>query len=198
VKALFNYIKARINTNIPTIKTVRMFNNQFLHSNGNDNKTTRVKGYRDEKAFAYPACFVEFIVEQSDNRCLGIVDYILTVRFRFGIEAYKFERLDSFDFADTFKSYLQLMAPTVASGLTFTTFQEISTEFDEDHDNVESPYIDYRTRYRSSVAYQRRTDVIASPTDIVIEVNQTIEGLRTTDLGLRITDTGDFRLIVTT
>jgi hypothetical protein len=173
MKALFNYIKARINTNIPTIKTVRMFNNQFLHSNGSDGKTSRVKGYRDEKAFPYPACFVEFIVEQSDNRCLGIVDYVLITRFRFGIEAYKFERLESFDFCDDFKAVIQLMAPTDASGLIFTTFQEVTTEFDEDHDNVESPYIDFRTRYRSQVAYQRRTDVIASPT--ILTATATIE-----------------------
>jgi len=173
VKALFTYIKARVNTNIPTIKTVRMWNNQFLHSNGKDDKTTRAKGYRDEKAFAYPACFVEFIVEQTDNRAMGIVDYILTVRFRFGIEAYKFERLDTFDFADTFKSFIQAMAPTTVSELYFTTFQEITTEFDEDHDNVESPYIDYRTRYRSIVAYQRRTDVISDP--VTISATATIE-----------------------
>jgi hypothetical protein len=173
VKAFFNYIKARINSDVTAIKTVRMWNNQFVHSNGTD-KNSKVRGYRDEKAFPYPACFVEFIVEQADNRCLGIIDYILTVRFRFGIEAYKFERLDSFDFADTFKSYIQLMAPTTASGLTFTTFQEIKTEFDEDHDNVESPYIDYRTRYRSSAAYQRRTDVITT-LPLTVSTTATIE-----------------------
>ena len=153
-----------------------MWNNQFLHSNqkyeieeDRKNKTTGSRfGYRNEKAFPYPACFVEFIIQETDNRSMGIVDYLLTVRFRFGIESYKFERLDSFDFCDNFKAEIQLMAATDLSGLTFTTFQEVTTEFDEDFNNVETPYIDYRTRVRSSVAYQRRTDVIATVPNVVV------------------------------
>lgn len=82
---------------------------------------------------------------------LGIKDYLLTVRFRFGIESYKFERLDTFDFADTFDQSIQLMAPTTISGLTFTTFQEIQTDFDENFNNVEIPTRDYRTRLRVSI-----------------------------------------------
>lgn len=162
MKDFFNYIKARITADVTAIKTVRMWNNQLLHSNGSDDKR---RGYRDEKAFKYPACFVEFIVEETNNYSMGIKDYILRVRFRFAIESYKFERLDTFDFKDTFDQAIQLMAPTEVSGLTFTTFQEIQTEFDEDWNNVEAPYVDYRTRYRSSVANQRRTDVIAENID---------------------------------
>lgn len=182
MKALFNYIKAQINARIlsdddipvPVFKTVRLWNNQFLHANGMDSKTTTKTGFKDEKAFKYPACFVEFIVEQSDNRCLGIIDYILVIRFRFGIEAYKFERLETFDFCDDFRSAIQLMAPTEASGLIFTTFQEATTEFDEDHNNVEVPYIDYRTRFRSTAAYSRATDVLVVD-DIEPVITVTIE-----------------------
>jgi hypothetical protein len=164
MKPFFNYIKARINTDVPAIKTVRMWNNQFLHSNGPDDikKNTGKYGYRDEKAFAYPACFVEFIVNDIQNYCLGIKDYNLTARFRFGVESYKFERLDTFDFKENFDAFIQLMAPTTVSGMTFTTFQESFTEFDEDWTNVEAPYVDYRVRLRLATAYQRKTDVIAS------------------------------------
>jgi len=148
-----------------------MWNNQFLRSNEKYDRAERISGnrtgYRTEKAFPYPACFVEFIVEEVDNRAMAIKDIVMIVRFRFGVESYKFERLDTFDFCDNFDSFIQAMAPTVASGLTFTTFQETFTEFDEDFNNVECPYKDYRTRYRSTVAYERRTDVITAPTIIV-------------------------------
>lgn len=168
MKPLFNYIKTRINTDVPDIKTVRMWNNQFLHSNGTDNKLGGAKiGYKDEKAFPYPACFVEFQVIEVFNYGIGIKDFLLTVRFRFGVQAYKFERLDTFDFKDNFDASIQLMAATTLSNLTFTTFQEIQTEYDEDWNNVECPYTDYRTRYRSTTAYQRRNDVVTgevSPT----------------------------------
>jgi len=197
LKALFNYIKARINADVPAIKTVRMWNNQFAHSNGVDTKTNNNQ-YRNEKAFAYPACFIEFQVNDVNNYAMGIKDYFLTVRMRFGVESFKFERLDTFDFRDNFDSFIQLMAPTPISGLTFTTFQEIQTEFDEDWNNVEIPYIDYRTRYRSSTAYQRKTDIIASPTLIAININPPITGLRITNLGSRIIHTGDNRSIATT
>lgn len=169
-------------------KTIRMWNNQFAHSNGIDGEKRTKTGYKDEKAFAYPACFVEFIVNQVDNRSMGIKDYVLTVRFRFGVEAYKFERLETFDFCDAFDRFIQLMAPTEASGLTFTTFQEEKTEFDEDHNNVEIPYIDYRTRYRSSNAWQRQTDVIATPTYLAID----LEGV--SPLNFRVGNTG-FRIV---
>jgi len=147
MKALFEYIQTRINTYVPAIRTVRMWNNQFQHSNA-DVADKRGGGYKDEKAFRYPACFVEFIVESVNNLPLGVKDSILTVRMRFGIEAYKFTRLETFDFVDDFDAAIQNMAPTDASNLTFTTFQEIQTEWDEDHNNVEVPYRDYRTRYR--------------------------------------------------
>jgi hypothetical protein len=169
VKAFFEFLKAQINTEVPAIKTVRMWNNQFLHSNETNNRrdgsTGGRFGFRNEKAFAYPACFVEFIINEVNSLPLGIKDYFLTVRFRFGRESYKFERLETFDFCDNFSKAIQMMAPTLASGLTFTTFQESNTEFDEDHNNVEVPYIDYRTRYRSSVAYTRSTDVLHGPVD---------------------------------
>jgi hypothetical protein len=185
MKAFFEYIKAQINARVvadseadplvPVFKTVRMWNNQFLHSNekyereeDRKSKTNTSRfGYRNEKAFPYPACFVEFMVQEVQNRSMGIVDYDLIVRFRFGIESYKFERLDSFDFCDDFKAQIQLMSP-LASGLIFTTFQEVLTEFDEDFNNVETPYIDYRTRYRSIVAYQRATDIIVDPVGIAV------------------------------
>lgn len=189
MKEFFEYIKARLNTDLisapstPVFKTIRMWNNQFLHSNekyerseDRTNKTTTSRsGYRNEKAFGYPACFVEFIVVDSDNRAMGIIDYVLTVRFRFGLESYKFERLDSFDFCDDFRQVIQLLDPTVASGLTFTTFQEIQTEFDEDFNNVETPYIDYRTRYRSLAGYKRSTDVVSGVVDPSITVDVVTE-----------------------
>ncbi|WP_460223716.1 hypothetical protein, partial [Bacillus cereus] len=124
-----------------------MWNNQLQHSNATASDK-RGTGTRDEKAFRYPACFVEFIIENTNNLSLGVKDYFLTVRFRMALESYKFTRLETFDFIDAFDSTIQGMAPTDASGLTFTTFQELKTEFDEDHDNIEAPYRDYRTRYR--------------------------------------------------
>lgn len=150
---------------VPAFKTVRPWNNQLLHSNETNNTRDGSQrgrfGYRQEKPFPYPACFIEIIVNDVNNLPLGIKDYFLTVRFRFGVESYKFVRLDTFDFCDDFLAVMHLLAPADDT-LCFTSFQEIATEFDEDHNNVEAPYIDYRTRYRSQVSYTRRTDEVSA------------------------------------
>lgn len=187
MKSFFNYIKRRLltgtNGSVPLsgLKDVRLWNDQFNKANG------KTPEGRKEKAIVYPICYVEFIVNDINNYCLGVKDYFLTVRFRFGLESYKFERLDTFDFVDDFYRAIHLMRPAPVSGasvsadsdtitvdsdtvtsdqtegqgeeLIFTSFQEVFTEFDEDHNNVEVPYVDYRTRYRSLVAYQRGTAI---------------------------------------
>jgi len=140
----FQLIKTRINTRVPAIKTVRMFNDQM-----NKRDTDRT-----EKPFPHPACFVEFIVIDIDNRALGIKDYIMTVRFRFSRVSEKFERPETFDFLDSFDQAIQLMAPTLATAYTFTTFQELLVDYDENHNNVENPVKDYRTRLRWLSGYQ--------------------------------------------
>lgn len=175
MKDLFEYIKARLNDRVPEIKTVRIWNNQFLYSRGQKYYfgSEQNKRYRTEKAFPYPACFIEFITEQVYNRSMGIKDILLTVNFRLGVEGYKLERLESFDFCDRFTEAIQLMAPTETSGLTFTTFQKLFTDIDNDHDNVEEPIIGYRTLYRSTAAYWwKKNKTIVNPnigTTVTIE-----------------------------
>lgn len=164
MKAFVEYITAQINSRVSGIKTVRPWNNQLLHSNETNNRSDRSNGgrfgFRNEKPFKYPACFIEIITQDVLNFPLGITDYLLTVRFRFGVESYKFVRLDTFDFCDDFLAVMHLLCPTEASELTFTSFQLMASEFDEDHNNVEAPYIDYRTRYRHIPSYTRRTDAV--------------------------------------
>jgi hypothetical protein len=154
MKAFFNLLKARINARVPAIKTVRMFNNQMAHEDG-----TGSTG-RDEKPFPHPACFIEFITNDIDNRSFGIKDYLMTVRFRFSKVSYKFERPETFDFLDEFDYNIQLMAPANDLAFTFTTLQESALEYDEDHNNVENPYRDYRTRLRWSPKNQTTGSVI--------------------------------------
>lgn len=148
MKALFEYISTRIAAGVPEIKTIRMWNNQFENAN---------KG-RNEKAFAYPACFVEFEVTNVQNRAFKIKDYDLIVRFRFGVEGYKFTRLSTFEFCDRFDAVVQLMAPKTPSTLIFTNFEEVLTNFDEDFNNVEIPIKEYRTMYRSVTLYTPPTE----------------------------------------
>lgn len=179
MKAFFNLIKDRIENRsyeglpfLGQLKTVRMWNNQLPHSNG-----TGSPG-RNEKAFPYPACFIEFIVEDVANLPLGIVDYSLIVRFRFAVKRYETRplgqeivKLNTLDFCDDFLKAVQLMAPDPDGNLTFTTLQLATPDFDEDSNNVDAPFVDFRTRLRSSAAYKRSSDVLREPISGTIKVN---------------------------
>lgn len=153
MKAFFlflqNYIltNSLAGTNFRKIETVRMWNDQFNNSNTK----------RNEKAFRYPACFVEFVFnpDQTYNRSLKIIDYVMEVKFHIGIESMKFTREDTFDLLDQFKSIIQLLAPTIASGLIFTTFQEVPQgTYEETFDDIEVVVLTYRTMFRYTGAYQ--------------------------------------------
>lgn len=147
MNAFFQLIKTRLNTKVPQFKTVRMWNDQM---NKRDTDKT-------EKPFPTPAVFVEFIINDTENRSFGIKDYLMTVRFHLSRVDYKFERNDTFDLTDAFDGAIQSMAPTNDLTFTFTTLQEITVDYDEDHNNVENPVRDYRTRLRYTPKTQLST-----------------------------------------
>lgn len=175
MKLLFNFIKARIQTEMPEIKTIRLWNSQFLYARGDKYYfgSKQNERYRTEKAFQYPACFIEFITLNVYNRAMGLKDIELIVRFRLGLEGYNHERLETLDFVDSFTDAIQLMAPTEASGLIFNTFQKVSTDLDYDHDNVEEPVLDFRTLYRSTAGYWYKNAPTIPSVNIDIPISDT-------------------------
>lgn len=150
MRTLFNELKTKINAEVTAIKTVRMFNNQI----------DRAKEEKKEKAFAHPACFIEFITTNIVNRAMGLKDVDLIVRFRFALEGYKFERLDDLDFLDTFDNVMQSFHGDENDPVTFTTFGQAVAELDEDFDNVNAPHLDYQTHWRNIAAFKRTSDSI--------------------------------------
>lgn len=155
MKAFIDYLTNRIKQKVPALKTVRYWNQQTEHSNQDKAKgqTGRLQPGRDEKAFPYPACFLEVIINDVENRCFGIKDYLLTVRFHFANEGYKYERLETFDFADAFTVCMQELCPGAAgpTDLIFTSFIESprGSLKEANSTNVEEHYLDYTTRYQS-------------------------------------------------
>lgn len=157
MKELFNFIKAKINTAVPAIKTVRLWNNQ----------TGREKDTKNEMPVKFPALFIEIIVsEDIKNLSLGIKDVPLIIRCRFALEGYKFERLSDLDFQKTFDSFIQNFRGNPSDTVQFSTLQEQMTDLDEDSDQVNEPFIDYRTIWRKQSAYPRSTDIVTGEDDV--------------------------------
>lgn len=161
-REIFEYLKDRINQDIPNIRTVRIWNDQFVQSNEQ----------RKEKAFPYPCLFVEFISNDVRNWSLGIKDIDLTIRFRYGLESYKFERLDDLDLSESLDSILQELHRSGLSGVVFSTIQLSNWEHDSDHENVNVPILDYSCYLRKSNSFRRRANPIASITSSTITIDK--------------------------
>ncbi len=152
MKALFDFIKAAILANVTSVKAVEQWNNQ----------TGRERDIKNEKPLKHPAVLIEFITEDVRNHSMGIKDIYLTVRFRFALEGYKFMRLSDLDFQDTFDTFMQSFRGN-GTAVYFSTMQESLTELDESHDQVNEPFIDYKTVWRKTSAYKRATDIVTDP-----------------------------------
>ena len=143
MKDFLDYIKDYIKAELPLYKTVELYNNQIFASNVD----------RSEKAFPYPAVFIELIPGEIHNRALGIKDIVLEVTFHFAFEGYKFNHgenmlsaLDDFD--------AQVLRLRSDDDVYFSSFQNTGELFDTDNDNVEEPTLTYFTVFRHTTAHK--------------------------------------------
>jgi len=142
MKTFFDYIKKRITDNLPVYKTVELYNNQIFQSNVE----------RSEKAFPYPAVFIEMIVGEMHNRALGINDTEMNIVFHFALEGYKFNHgEDMLTMLSEFDYYIRRMRSD--GNPYFSTFQSQGILYDTDNDNVVEPTMTYTTMWRQQTGY---------------------------------------------
>jgi hypothetical protein len=142
MKEFFEYIKQHILSTMPRYKTVELYNNQIFQSNVE----------RSEKAFPYPAVFIEMIVGEMHNRALGINDTEMNLVFHFALEGYKFNHgedmltvLSEFDY--------NVRRIRSSEGPYFSTFQSQGILYDTDNNNVVEPTMTYTTMWRQQTGY---------------------------------------------
>ena len=111
---------------------------------------------RKQQRHRWPAVFIEFIVNDAVDYSLGIKDYDLSIRFRIANKGLKFVRLEELDLRDYFDKNVNGLRGGSSDSVQFSALQETVTEFDENHDNVNEPYIEYRTFFRYIKAYSRQ------------------------------------------
>lgn len=78
---LYNALKKEIETKLPEIKTVRLFNNQF-------------ESMDVENAFAFPCVMLQFQVNGFRELSQGVQQFDMTVTTHLGFESYKDEDMD--------------------------------------------------------------------------------------------------------
>jgi len=144
-----------------------MFNDQLDQSNAE----------RTEKAFAYPAVFVQFVTSEVRNRSLGIQDAVLQVIFHFGLEGYKFSekrQLADMELTTKFDSLIHRLRGSEDDTAHFTTFQRIIINESELFDNVNKPIFTYMTMLRLLGSYRELTPLSGWDYDVQGEIVTTI------------------------
>lgn len=155
MRALFEYIKAKINTDLPEYLTTDPYNNQDTNINN-----------RIEEIVTFPAVMPEFIINEVESLAFGIRRIDLTIRFWFMLEDYTFTRLDDWDTVNSFAVEMEGFAGGESDPVQFTSFEQTGQEIDETHDQINRPYIEYHTIYRDVTRYYRQSQVLVTPVEL--------------------------------
>ena len=132
------------------LRTVDLWNNQMeADEEGN------------QKKIRYDAIFMAFQVGQTRNFALNIKDRVVGVRFYFAIKNYRSNKATKD--LDFFHEFVKLIDGYGEGGDSskpihqqipiFSPLREAELEFDEDHELISLPWMDYVTIYKDFSAY---------------------------------------------
>ena len=152
-KELYLGIKAQLEATVPELKTIRLFNNQFAHSNNETGK--------DEQAFLYPCCFIEFMSIDFTTSTTLLQSFTGIIRLHIGFESYNLEDLDVLTLKQ--KIYTKLSGFQVSSIKTFGKMIRLHEETDTDHDNIYIYIQDYQMSGKDCEFSSRDTNVEVAP-----------------------------------
>jgi hypothetical protein len=159
-KELYTALKAEIQSKIPRIKTVGLFNNQFTHSNGEQ------KEGRDQNPFLYPACYIQFdygsATFQDYSQGVQHIDSVNVIT-HLGFESYKNEDLEILQIKQDLFKVIHRFRNEYFAALT-----RISEEADYNHSNIQVYKTIYRTSGKDFTADIRPTIAIPSGTTISV------------------------------
>jgi hypothetical protein len=141
-KTIYLALKAKITaiketpSSDPTIKTCRLFNNQFAKLS-------------EEATFEMPCVFIEYSQLDYTTKGQGVQEAEARIRFHIGYNSLKTEDLDLLDLLESFHKEIQ--------GLTdqenFSPLNRVFEAQDIDHDQISVWVTDYETLILDSTAH---------------------------------------------
>lgn len=147
----YNAIKAQILGQVPKIKTVQLFNNQF------DKEAA-------EDAFSYPAVMIQFLSLPWVTEPQGLQKADALIRLHVGFHSYKSEDVEILTLLD--EVHAALSGFTVANLLGAMT--RTNEEQDINHDSVSVWLVDYSTQIVDVAGHRNRHLVNASIESVTI------------------------------
>jgi hypothetical protein len=161
---LYKALKNQIQYYLPEIKTVRLFNEQFLHSNGTG------KEGENENAFGYPCVFLQFHTLEASQLSAGVQEFNMTVSSYLGFKSFQTEDTKILEL----KEKLYYVMQRFQQG----NFARLNRTFeypDSNHGDVQIFKTDYHTRGMDDFRYifntgDTTTITGVSVTEVVVEV----------------------------
>ena len=149
MKNIYLGIKARLESQVAELQTIRLFNNQFERSN-NENG--------DEQAFAYPCCFIEFFNDAPMiSQGAGAKRLDVEVRLHIGFESYELEDLDIFNLVEKIQIALDGYSTT-----SFTPLTYLAQRNDYNHNNIYIYQLEYACIYEDDSSYIKNNTVTSN------------------------------------
>ena len=162
MKVLYTKLRTRIETECPSIKWVRLFNNQFDKSNADEG---------NEQAFPYPCVFIEF---PSDNPMTssgsGAKRLQVLVRVHIGFISYKLEDTTIFDVAEEVQIALE---GYTTDGITPLTY--LGQNMDYDHDNVYIYSFDFETQWSDETKWEKKDAITIAENTLSLTLNTDLD-----------------------
>ncbi len=145
-KELYIALKQEIERELPEIKTVRLFNNQF------ENEST-------ENAFLYPCCLLQFQANGFKELSQGVQQFDMTVTTHLGFESYKDEDVDILRLKQDLYKVVNRFRNEY-----FSRLLRVDERPNYNHSNVQVYETDYKTTGKDFADDIRpNKDVIATP-----------------------------------
>ena len=162
LKGLFLSIQTRLQSEIPDLRLVDLYKNQFEDTNNNDQEMN------PQQAIPYPCVFISFPGDNEQVSAGGGVkqlDVLITIRL--GFESYNLTPLEVFDLADQ----VELALDGYSDGQTFTQLTYVAHRVPIEITNVSIFEFDYKCIYQDVLCRRNRNDIIKTGSELNVTVN---------------------------
>lgn len=155
-KEIYIALKQEIESNLPKLKKVALFNNQF------ENESV-------ENPFEYPCCFLQFSPVNFKDLTMGVQQVEITLTTHLGFESYKDEDVDVLDLKQELYKVVQRFQYLNGNMSMFT---RIAERPNYDHNNIQVYETDYKFTVKDFTADIRPTKTVtATPVITATVVN---------------------------
>lgn len=146
--ALYTALKTHIETELPAIKSVRLWNNQPNRE-------------MVENAFLYPIVFLQFSPIEFRELSKGVQQFDMTVTTHLGFESYKDEDTYVLDLKQQLYAVVQRFRNEY-----FSRLQRVAERPNFDHDNIQIYETDYLTTGKDFTVDARATTSATAAPDV--------------------------------